>query len=39
MGRGEGRGTFNYFSDVLTGGGGEWRLELHLSGTVPTCLT
>ena len=40
MGRGEGRGTFNSFSDVLMGGGGrEWRLELHLSGTVPTCLT
>ena len=39
MGRGEGRGTFNSFSDLLMGGGREWRLELHLSGTVPTCLT
>lgn len=39
MGKGEGRGTFNSFSDVLMGGGEEWRLELHLSGTVPTCLT
>lgn len=38
MGKGEGRGTFNSFSDVLMGGE-EWRLELHLSGTVPTCLT
>ena len=41
MARGEGRGTFNSFSDVLMGGGGgrEWRLELHLTGTVPTGLT